>query len=96
MGSAPVEQQYTPQAQTTPQTTLQQQYTPQVPFSTTGTTPQVAAPVPPAAPPTGNAGTTQHSSAQFYQPVAPHGTSKKIIGYYGESLNYSIKVRLIN
>lgn len=80
--SVPAEQQqYTPEYSASAE---QQQYNPQVqpPTSTT----QVTSP---AVTPTQNQAGSSSSEQTFqqtdlYQPVAPHGTDKTIIGYYGE------------
>jgi hypothetical protein len=68
------QQQYTSES-------AEQQYTPQVPPLSTS---QVTSP---AATPTQNqVGSSEQAFQQteLYQPVAPHGTDKKIIGYYGK------------
>lgn len=72
--SVPAEQQYTPQYSVP----SEQQYTPPV----TSTTPLA-----PETPQTGLSNEQTYPQTQLYQPVAPHGTSKKIIGYYGEILS---------
>eukprot|EP00804_Cyclotella_cryptica_P010623 CCRYP_005442-RB/>CCRYP_005442-RB protein AED:0.09 eAED:0.09 QI:133/0.93/0.88/1/0.87/0.82/17/1617/824 len=59
----------------------EQQYTPPAQLPTT---PQATIPVATVTPQTvaSNQGTNQQTSIQYYEPVPPHGTNKKIIGYY--------------
>jgi cell division protein FtsN len=82
--SAPAEQQqqYTPEYSASAE--QQQQYTPQVqpPTSTTQVTSPAVTPTQNQAGSSSKEQTFQQT--ELYQPVAPHGTDKTIIGYYGE------------
>lgn len=82
VGSSGPDYSVSAETQPTPQYSVpaasEQQYTPPV----TSTTPLA-----PETPQTGLSNEQTYPQTQLYQPVAPHGTSKKIIGYYGEILS---------